>query len=579
MKNDRKTKNELIAELESVYQKVNILEKRLAEHELTESQRETAGEASKRAEGIAREKAAQTPENLEAMPPEEARCLLHELQVRKTELEMQNEELIKSRGELEASRVQYFNLYDLAPVGYFTLSEQGLILEADLTAVNIMGVARGALVEQLLARFILKEDKDIFYRHRNQLFETGTPQVCELRMLRTDRAPFWVRLEATAAQDADGAPVCRSIMSDITERKREEENVKRLAIIVRDSNDAIMIQDFEGRITAWNHGAELMYGYGEEEALQMNIERLTPPNREAERKEFTRRLREGETITSLETQRVTRDNRILDIWLTVTKLVDDTGKPIGIASTERDITERKQAEKALQESLEDLKRSNAELEQYAYIASHDLQEPLRMVSSFTQLLERRYKGKLDKDGEDFINFAVDGANRMQRLINDLLDYSRLTTRGKKFERVDVGSIVGQVFTNLQQRIEESHAIITQDDLPIIEADESQMVQLFQNLIQNALKFRKNTPPRVHISVNKGEAYYVFAVSDNGMGIDSQYADRIFQVFQRLNPSRDYPGTGIGLAICKRIVERHRGKIWFESEVGSGSKFFFTIPIK
>jgi light-regulated signal transduction histidine kinase (bacteriophytochrome) len=269
------------------------------------------------------------------------------------------------------------------------------------------------------------------------------------------------------------------------------------------------------------------------------------------------------------------------------KIILDSGVPLrksdgsigGAITINQDITERKRAEEALKKSLEDLKRSNEELEQFAYVASHDLQEPLRMVSSFTQLIERRYKDKLDKDADDFINFAVDGANRMQRLINDLLDYSRVTTRGKKFVRVDVGSIVGQVFANLQQRIEESHALITQDDLPVIEADESQMARLFQNLIDNALKFRRDASPCVHISARKEGGFHVFAVSDNGIGIDSQYADRIFQVFQRLNTSQDYPGTGIGLAICKRIVERHGGKIWLESEVGNGSKFFFTIPIK
>jgi PAS domain S-box-containing protein len=279
-----------------------------------------------------------------------------------------------------------------------------------------------------------------------------------------------------------------------------------------------------------------------------------------------------------ETRFKTLKGKSLWCHLNSVKKADANGQ-VYFDSTIEDITKRKEAEKALKESLEDLKRSNEELEQFAYVASHDLQEPLRMVSSFTQLIERRYKDKLDKDANDFINFAVDGANRMQRLINDLLDYSRVTTRGKKFERVDIHSVVGQVFANLQQRIEESHAIITQDDLPVVEADESQMVRLFQNLVENALKFRTDTPPGVHISAHKEGGFNVFMVSDNGIGIDSQYADRIFQVFQRLNTSQEYPGTGIGLAICKRIVERHGGKIWIESEVGNGSKFFFTIPIK
>lgn len=269
------------------------------------------------------------------------------------------------------------------------------------------------------------------------------------------------------------------------------------------------------------------------------------------------------------------------VWADVSTSLrwDEDGKPLYFMTAIIDITERKHVEEALKISLEDLKRSNEELEQFAYVASHDLQEPLRMVSSFTQLIELRYKDKLDQDANEFIRFTVDGANRMQRLINDLLDFSRITTRGKKFDRVDIHLVVGQVFTNLWESIEESHAIITQDDLPVIEADETQMVRLFQNLIENSLKFRTELPPRVHISVQKNNDYNIFTVSDNGIGIDSQFADRIFLIFQRLNTSAEYPGTGIGLAICKRIVERHGGKIWVESEVGKGTIFYFTIPIK
>lgn len=228
---------------------------------------------------------------------------------------------------------------------------------------------------------------------------------------------------------------------------------------------------------------------------------------------------------------------------------------------------------------DELKISNAELEQFAYVASHDLQEPLRMVASFTQLLAKRYKDKLDADAHEFISFAVDGANRMQRLINDLLNYSRIQTRGNPFGETDFEEILGQTRINLQVAIEKSCALISNDSLPVLAADSNQMLRLFQNLIDNAIKFSGDKPPRIHISAEKRDNEYLFSVKDNGIGIDPQFKERIFVIFQRLHNKEEYPGTGIGLAICKRIVERHKGRIWIESEHGNGSVFYFTLPIK
>jgi len=244
----------------------------------------------------------------------------------------------------------------------------------------------------------------------------------------------------------------------------------------------------------------------------------------------------------------------------------------------KDIAGYKLAEEKLKQTVAALEHSNAELERFAYIASHDLQEPLRMVSSFTQLLEKRYKDKLDADAHDFINFAVDGARRMQNLINDLLAYSRVSPRGKPFEPTNTEEVFEAAVANLQIAIKESKSKVTHDALPSVMADEGQLVQVFQNLISNGIKFRGKEPPRVQVSAMHKEGEWVFSVKDNGIGIDPQYFDRVFIIFQRLH-GHEYPGTGAGLSIAKRIVERHGGRIWVESEPGKGSVFYFSIPAK
>jgi light-regulated signal transduction histidine kinase (bacteriophytochrome) len=240
--------------------------------------------------------------------------------------------------------------------------------------------------------------------------------------------------------------------------------------------------------------------------------------------------------------------------------------------------ELEQTKHELEKTVAELKRSNAELEQFAYVASHDLQEPLRMVASYTQLLAKRYHGKLDADADEFIGYAVDGATRMQRLIKDLLAYSRVTTQGQVFERVDSKVLLKEVLSNLRLAVEESRAVVTHGALPMVMADGVQLGQLLQNLIGNAIKFRSEEVPWVHVSAERRTNEWLFSVRDNGIGIDPQYAERIFIIFQRLHNREEYPGTGIGLAMCKKIVERHGGRIWMKSQLGKGATFYFTLPV-
>jgi hypothetical protein len=244
---------------------------------------------------------------------------------------------------------------------------------------------------------------------------------------------------------------------------------------------------------------------------------------------------------------------------------------------ELEIAERKRAEIVLAQQSAELARSNSELEQFAYIASHDLQEPLRMVGSYVQLLERNYKNLFDAKGEEYIAYAVDGAKRMQMLINDLLAYSRVGTQGNEFALTDCVGVAGLAIKNLQKAIQESGAMITCGPLPTVLADKMQLLQLFQNLLANAIKFRAEQAPEIQITAQPTDGFWRFAVKDNGIGIEPRHFERIFLIFQRLHSRRHYPGTGMGLAICKKIVDRHGGTIWPVSEPGMGTTFFFTLP--
>jgi len=401
-----------------------------------------------RAEALAGERARDMPENLETLSPEVARRALHELRVHQIELEMQNEELRRAQEELEVSRARYFDLYDLAPVGYLTLSEHGVILEANLTAAKLFGVARGALVKQPLSRFILPEDQDIHYQHRRALLETGSPQSWELRVLKKDTAPFWVRVEATTALDTEGVPVWRAAVSDISENKRAERAIKT---------------------------------------------------------------------------------------------------------------------------------TNAELQEFAYALAHDLQEPLRMVVNFTQLLAEEHAGKLSEAADKYIAYAVEGALRIEGLQKDLLNYLEVTERDSdRLAPVDCNQVLTETLLSLQTVIQQSGARVTSDPLPTAVANRVMLTHLFENLIGNSIKYRGAATPTIHISAARAKEGWLFSVRDNGIGIDPADADFVFGMFKRLH-GKETPGTGIGLALCRKVVERHGGRIWVESEAGRGAAFKFTIP--
>jgi hypothetical protein len=369
------------------------------------------------------------------------------------------------------------------------------------------------------------------------------------------------------------------VFRDITERKRAEEATRLLADVVESSDDAIISKDLDGRVTSWNKGAERLFGYSAAEMLGRPISAIAPPDRTGEMPAILERIRRGERVEHFESIRRGKDGRLVNVSLTVSPILDASGKIVGASKIARDITERTLAEQAIAQQADRLARSNANLQQFTYAASHDLQEPLRTVVTFTQLLADRYGEKLDNEANEFMSFVISAATRMRLLITDLLSYSRsVHHEDVPLKDVSLNDAVDLAAHNLQLAIQESGAVLEAGRLPTVYADKVQMIQLFQNLISNAIKYKSQDSPRIQIAAEQNATEWVLSVCDNGIGIPAEYKEYVFGVFKRLHGNAQ-AGTGVGLAICKSIVERHGGRIWVESEPGQGSTFKFSISTK
>lgn len=349
-------------------------------------------------------------------------------------------------------------------------------------------------------------------------------------------------------------------------------------LLVPEMNEGVATLTSKGNIYYANTQLAKLLKVPHEEITQHKLEEFITPQK---LKKFQTNLNGGFVEKStFETDILSADGTIIPVLVSIKSIKNFKGVYIVITdlSEHKHYEELMKIQKELKNTLRELERSNAELEQFAYVASHDLQEPLRMVSSFTQLLEKKYKDKLDDDADDYIYFIVDGAKRMHELINDLLTYSRINTHEKEFEKVDMEAVFKQALINLIIPLEENDAVVTHDKLPTVNADYFQMLQLLQNLIENALKYRGNETPKIHVAYQGNENEDILIVIDNGIGIAPQYHERIFNVFQRLHERTKYQGTGIGLSICKRILEKHGGKIWVDSNTGKGAKFYCCFPM-
>jgi PAS domain S-box-containing protein len=374
----------------------------------------------------------------------------------------------------------------------------------------------------------------------------------------TDRDSFEQQLQQQAQDSAEAEEWMKSVVNHVV--------------------DGIINIDEHGTVKTFNPAAERIFGYVAPEVIGQNIKLLMPEPFHSEHDGYLANyLRTGEAkIIGIGREVIGRrkDGSTFPMDLAVSEF--QLNKRRHFTGIVRDITQRKRAEEELRQSAQELARSNTDLEQFAYVASHDLQEPLRAVSGCVQVLKKRYQKQLDSRADELIAHTIDGVNRMQTLIDDLLSYSRVGRKGKTFEPSDCNTILEQALANLEAALEETKAVITHDRLPVVNGDAAQLKQLFQNLISNAIKFRGQYPPKIHVAADRKEGQWLFSVKDNGIGMQPEYFERIFVIFQRLHTRTEYPGTGIGLAICKKIVERHGGRIFVESAPGQGSTFYFTI---
>jgi PAS domain S-box-containing protein len=478
-----------------------------------------------------------------------------------------------------------------------TISAEGKITDVNEATVKVTGVTREKLIGTDFSNYFTEPEKA--RQGYRQVFDKGSVTDYPLTIRHKEGKLTDVLYNATVYKDTRGNVLgVFAAARDVTEKKRAEDELDRyrehLEELVEERTTELHRSEVSlaraqeiahlgsweldlviNKLT-WSDEVYRIFGLQPKQfdaTYEAFLERVHPDDRAAVDKTYSDSVQQGKDSYEIEHRIVRGDTgEIRFVHEKCEHFRDDAGNIIRSVGMVHDITERKQHE-------QQLKRSNENLEQFAYVASHDLQEPLRIMASYSQLLERRYKEQLDRDAKDFIEFIVDAAGRMQTLITDLLAYSRAGRHDLTLSQVDCNKVMQKVTSALSKTIEAEEARVSWDELPVVAGAEISFMQLFQNLIGNALKFRSSEPPEINVSVINKNNEWVFSVSDNGIGIEPQYKERIFQIFQRLHSRSDYAGTGIGLSICKKIVDNFGGRIWVESESGKGSTFYFTVPIE
>ena len=483
-------------------------------------------------------------------------------------------------------------------------AQEGIwVIDADArtTFVNpTMAATLGYTVDEMMGAYLfdfLDEEGKRIANDNLERRRQGITEQHDFKFRRKDGSTMWAMLSTNPMIDEHGRyQGALAMVADISERKRMEDALTEREVLFRGvvatMAEGVALHGPSGQIVLTNPSAERILGLTFDQMIgrtafdgrwrAMHEDGAPFPG---ELHPAMIALRTGKPQRNVVMGVHKPDGDLTWISINALPLMDrDQPQPYAVVATFHDISERKQAEARLFQAMNELERSNQDLEQFAYVVSHDLQEPLRMVASFVQLLAKDYRGRLDADADEYIGYAVDGARRMQQITADLLTYARVSTRGNAFAPVDCTGLVHEVLSSLQFTIEEAEAVVTCAPLPLVMGDDTQIYQIFQNLIANALKYRSSAPPCIAIGVDPAPDAEMaghlrrFWVRDNGIGIDPQDGERVFVIFQRLHARTEYPGTGIGLAICKKIVERHGGRIWVESNPGEGATFYFTLPV-
>ena len=506
-------------------------------------------------------------------------------QIEDVNRKLAEEKIATSRLEAERESQRLINItLNAAPIGLMAIDRSGEIRIANQEVTKALGYSREQLVGKPVTELLAQNDSPsiLSNEHIQRLIENKGSTFTYVHESLVDgmtqsgtAIPLEIRMHGEVISDEQ---IIFVSISDQRFKLKADKDSARLKAIIKSCDDAIIGKTLSGVVTDWNPAAEALYGYTEAEMIGEHISKLAPEELHEEIDTIHQSLSKGQKVDHIETVRLRKDGSKVDVMLTISMINDINGKPIGASTIARDITQQKLAQRQLELKNKALLDSNRALEQFAFIASHDLKEPLRKIISFGHIIKEEVESKLSEQSREFLGYMLNATERMQTLLESLLSYSRVTSRAKPFETVDLNEVMNDVLSDLQLAIEESEAKIDCEKLPRIKADRMQMQQLFQNLLGNSLKYKNNqVPPHIQIRSEKPDSYTtIISVKDNGIGFEQEQEAKVFEMFKRLHGRHEYEGIGVGLAICKKIVERHNGSITAISEPNEGAEFRITF---